>query len=362
MSKLIKEIIDGYDAPRITPNVILVSEKQIEHEEHFLPMLHGKATDAIAAMAGEKLAEDKINNTGIVDAGDVKLILNQFNELSGTLGVSTHKLLSTAVTVFTKNNHTGKVKDLRALRVHFPLRDYAKKCGYDVEIHIRENMTAEQIQKETKRAENALKNARKKIKKDLVLLTSSSLYWEEKVRGKRKDFAIANILGKGEINKGNVVLEFTLTMGEYLVQLPITQYPMALLSLDERNNNAYVMGLKMTEHYNMDNNQKKGTAQLLKVKSLLQSTTFPNINNTSVKKNNWRNRIKEPFENALDMLTKCGLLENWRYSHSKGKEMTDVEATNFASYADWENTLIYFTLKDAVYNTFRLEIKNDDRK
>lgn len=334
----------------------------VAEQENFLPMLHGKATDAIAGMSGSKITENKLNNTGVIEAGEVKLILNQFTELRGTLGVSTHKLLSTAIASFTGTNHTGKSKDLRALRVYIPLNEYAKKCGYDIEPHLVNNMTPEERKKEAKRAENTLKNARKKIKKDLIFLTSSSLYFEESVKGKQGDFTIANILGKGSISKGNIVIEFTLSMGEYLIQLPLTQYPIALLSVDERNNNAYIMGLKMTEHYNMDNNHIVKTAQLLKVKTLLQLATFPTISTVNKNRNRWEDRIKEPFERALDALTQCGLLSDWRYSHSKGVEMTDEEATSFTTYEEWESTLVHFTLAYAPDHTARLEARAEEKK
>ena len=347
---------------KISGSTFISQLKPVTEKESFLPMLHGKATDAIAGMSGSKITENKLNNTGVIEAGEVKLILNQFTELSGTLGVSTHKLLSTAIASFTGTNHTGKAKDLRALRVFIPLKEYAKKCGYDIDPHLIENMTPVEQEKEIKRADNALKNARKKIKKDLVLLTSSSLYFEESVKGKQGDFTIANILGKGSISKGNIVIEFTLSMGEYLIQLPLTQYPIALLSIDERNNNAYILGLKMTEHYNMDNNHIMKTAQLLKVKTLLQPTTFPTIDKVNKNKNRWEDRIKEPFERALDALTQCGLLSDWRYSFSKGVEMTDEEATSFTTYEEWENTLVHFTLEDAPDHTARLEAREEEKK
>ena len=195
-----------------------------------------------------------------------------------------------------------------------------------------------------------------------MLLTSSSLYFEDSVKGKQGDFAIANILGKGSISKGNIVIEFTLSMGEYLIQLPLTQYPIALLSIDERNNNAYNMGLKMTEHYNMDNNHIVKTAQLLKVRTLLQPTTFPTISTVNKNRNSWEDRIKEPFERALDALTQCGLLNDWRYSHSQGIEMTDEEAKSFTTYEEWESTLVHFTLKDAPDHTARLEARAEEKK
>lgn len=333
-----------------------------QREETYLPMLHGKATDAIALMSGKPLEENPLNQTASITSGEVKLVIRELDKLSGTLGVSTHKLLSTAIASFTSLNNTGlgNQRDLRIGRVSIPLKEYALKCGYDVLEHTTE--TPEESEKEALRAKRQLDNARRKIKKDILLLRASSLTWEEKVRGKTGDFADIGILGAGAIRNGSIKLEFTTSIAEYLIQLPLTQYPVALLAVDERNNNAYAMGLAMAEHYSLDNNHIRGTAQLLKVKTLLGYTTLPDINSSTVKKVGWEPRVKEPLENALDALTACGLLADWRYSKSKGEELTDEEATNFTSYEDWADTLIFFTLKDAPDHTARIEARQAEKK
>ena len=336
-------------------------QEDLQKSSSFLPVLHGKATDSIATMAGSLIEENKLNNTGVVTSGEVKLVIDKFNELSGTLGVSTHKLLSTAVASFTALNHTGtKARQANFTAVNIPLKEYALYCGYDVIEH--ETATEEEALKEAKRAENALKNARKKINKDLAIMFSSSLSWTEKVRGKQGDYMDIRLIEAKGIRNGFIQIRFSQTFSEYLVKLPITQYPVALLAVDERNNNAYALGLKCTEHFNMDNNQIRGTAQLLKVKTLLELTSLPAIEKVRAEGRRWEDRIKEPFENSLDALTACGLLENWEYSHSKGVTLTDEEATNWGSYEEWENTLIHFTLKDAPDHRARLEARAEEKK
>ena len=327
----------------------------------YLPSVHGKATDAIAQMAGKKIEKDLIAQSGSIKAGEVKLIVREIDKLSGKLGVSTHKLLSMGIACFTDQNHTGlgNNKGLRALRVSFPLQEYALACGYDVIEH--PVATQEEAKKEAQRVENAIKNARRKIKKDLQLLLASTLTWEEKVKGKVGNFDGINILGRASLKNGEILMEFSGSMAEYLVQLPLTQYPIALLGIDERNPNAYLMGLKMNEHFNMDNNQIRGTAQSLRVVKLLSWGNFPSLDSAGVKKNGWEARIKEPFETALDVLTGT-YLEDWYYSHSKGVRLTDEEATSFSSFEKWANTLVHFTLKDAPDHTPRLEARAQEKK
>ena len=339
------------------PQLHIQETEKLQESGRYLPMLHGKATDSIATMAGSTIVENKLNNTGVVDTGEVKLVIDKFTELSGTLGVSTHKLLSMAVALFTELNHTGnKVRKANYTAVNIPLKEYALYCGYDVEEHTTETP------EEAKRAENALKNARKKINKDLAILFSSSLSWKEKVRGKQGDYMDIRLIEAKGIKGGYITIKFSQTFSEYLVKLPITQYPVALLAVDERNNNAYSMGLKMAEHFNLDNNQIRATAQLLKVKTLLAYTTLPTLADCKRLRRPWTERVKEPFENALDALTACGLLENWEYSHPKGEAMTDEEATTFSNYEEWAETLVQFTLKDAPDHTERLEARAEEKK
>lgn len=333
-----------------------------QREENYLPMLHGKATDAIALMTGKPLEENPLNQTASITSGEVKLVVRELDKLSGALGVSTHKLLSTAIACFTALNNTGlgNQRDLRTGRVAIPLKEYALMCGYDVMEHTTE--TPEEAQKEAKRAKNALDNARKKVKKDLQLLLASTLTWEEKVKGKTGDYDGINILGRGTIRSNQIFIEFSTSIAEYLIKLPLTQYPVALLRIDERNNNAYSIGLAMAEHFSLDNNQIRGTAQLLKVKTLLNYTNLPSIADVKKQRKSWEERLKEPLEVSLDALTACGLLEDWRYSKSKGEELTDEEATSFTSYEDWADTLIYFTLKDAPDHTARIEARQAEKK
>lgn len=347
--------------PTMASSVKLIAPIE-QREDRYLPMLHGKATDAIALMTGKPLEKNPLNQTASITSGDVKLVVRELDKLSGTLGVSTHKLLSTAIASFTSLNNTGlgNQRDLRTGRVSIPLKEYALKCGYDVLEHTTE--TQEEAEKEAKRAKNALDNARKKVKKDLQLLLASTLTWEEKVKGKVGDFDGINILGRGSIKSGQIFIEFSTSIAEYLIQLPLTQYPVALLAVDERNNNAYSIGLAMAEHYSIDNNHIKGTAQLLKVKTLLGYTNLPSIADIRKQRTSWEARIKEPLEVSLDALTACGLLEDWRYSKSKGEKLTDEEATNFTSYEDWADTLIHFSLKDAPDHTARIEARQEEKK
>lgn len=347
-------------APELNRVIIKVPEDKPQ-KSNFLPVLHGKATDAISNIAGKSITENKLNNTGIIDAEGVKIVFDFAERIIKKLGVSTAKLFITSVAEFTALNHTGsKARKVNFYDINISLKEYASMCGYDVTIH--EKATEKEAVAEALRAKRALDNARRKINKNLSILFSASLSWSEKVRGKQEDYMDIRIIEAKGIKNGFIKIRFSQAFSEYLIKLPITQVSAALLALDERNPNAYILAVKFTNHFNMDNNQIRGTAQLLKIKTLLKDIDLPSIEKVRAEGRRWEDRIKEPFENSLDTLTAGGILENWEYSHTKGKAMTNEEATTFSSYEEWAETLIYFILKDAPDHRTRLEAKAEEKK
>lgn len=337
----------------------LIRSAQTE-EESYLAMYHGKATDALARMSSKGAKINPITGSATIDSGELKVVIQKFTDLQATLGVNTHKLLSVGVARFTAlNNYNRKGETSLQYAVQIPLEEYAYFLGYDVLQH--ETDTPEEAEKEKKRATNALKDAKKKIRKDLDTLASMELTWEEKVKGKAGDYEALHIIGTRGIRNGYINITFDPVMAQYLARLPITQYPIALLGVDARNSNAYSMGLKFTEHYNLDNNQIKGTATRLKIETLLGYTSLPSYEDVFKARKSWEERIKEPFEKSLDELTAKGVLSNWSYVASKGVELTDEEATT-NSYEEWKELFVEFELTEAIDHTERLEKRAEEKK
>lgn len=333
---------------------------QAQEESNYLTLYHGKATDSLARASSRDAELNPITGNATVDTGEVKVVMQKFTEIKGTLGVNTHKLLSVGIARFTElNNYSKKGEGKLEFTVTIPLREYASLLGYDVMEH--DTDTPEEAEAEKKRASNALKDAKKKIRKDLDVLRSIDLTWEEKVKGKTGDFVSIPIIGSRGIKGNNIYMTFDPSMASYLAKLPLTQYPLPLLSVDARQSNAYSMGLKFSEHYNNDNNQKRGTANRLKVDTLLKVTSLPSYEDVVKTRKGWEERIKEPFETALDALTQSGILKDWRYTGNKGAELTDAEATP-TDYESWSNLLIEFELISPVDHTERLERRAEEKK
>lgn len=335
--------------------------EKLPEESTALAMYHGKATDTMALMSSRNAIVDPRSNRATIERGEVKLIIQEFDALQGKLGVNTHKLLSVGVANFTALNNYDTKED-RSIQhtITFSLAEYAKWLGYDVEEH--PTATEEEAIKEKERVRRVLNEAQKRIKKELQLLQATSLTWEENVKGKARDYDRVYILGRTSIRKGVITMEFTDSMARYLALLPITQYPKTQLKIDGRNQNAYALGNKFAEHYNMDNNQKRGTANRLRVETLLRVTDLPTYEQTVRNRNSWIDRIKEPFETALDEVTRVGTLASWEYTHAKGVPLTDEEALNITEYKDFAQLYITFVMGEEVDHTERLARRAEEKK
>ena len=346
------------DTATFRPEITPAEELQTSAEPQYIPLLHGKATDAIA-IYGRTSKRDPITGKLIIEANEVKAVIDRAQEEALAGGINVHKLLSASIGEFARLYHIGEDQPSTppVYAVALPLKEYATKLGYRVNPILSDSMTDEEKSREKKRASGALKDARKKIKADLETLYSRKLTWTEKVKGKPEDYISISIIGTHGIRSGHIAMIFDPVFAQYLLRLPLTQYSEALLGIDARNPNAYYIGNKMMVHYFIDNNQRTGTYQQLKVKTLLKETDLPDIETVRKQRRSWEERIKEPLENALDTLYASGIVSEWYYCKSKGVRLTDQEATHFSSFEEWAETLIHFELRNAPDQTERLERK-----
>ena len=312
----------------------------------FFPLAHGKATDALAFMSSKNAEVNPVTKTGTINKFGVELAVLKLTELKATLGISTDKLLSTAIATFTQRNDFRHLQGKAPNReVTIPLKEYASLLGYDPN------------------NKSQLDNARKAIKKDLELIHASTLTWEEPIKGKSKDFARVSLVTYTGIKNGEIRIAFSPEIAQYLAERNlITQYPTKLLRISGRKPTAYYIGRKLYEHYNIDNNQIKGTHDRISVPALLAVTDLPSYEEVMKQDRHWDRRIKEPLEVALDELTKEGVLKDWKYTHAKGVELTEEEASNINGYADFEKLYLQFTPADKVDHTERIDAKKEARQ
>ncbi len=308
-----------------------------------MPMYNGKPVKLMAKIKGEP----KISKAaGIAtykpdgDNGNAEFILNHFSSLKGNVSINTHKLLCVAIAEFTRANtyNGGIVKP----EIILPLKEHARSLNYRVDEE--PTSTPEEAEKEKKRAAAALKDARKKIKNDLELLLAMQWSWKGE---DNTEFSKINLFERVGIENGYIKITFGQTMSEYLKKRPLTQYPKGLLAIDARSDNAYRIGLKLAEHYNMYSNIVNETNNRLSVKTLLNVTSLPTYDELKNKKQDlsrqWETKIKEHFETALDTLT-GKVIKDWEYVKPGGLLLTDKEASNITNYDTFANLLVKFEL------------------
>lgn len=351
-----------------TDKAIAIVEKKVslwyvKPQPTHRPIPYSKPTDALANMSQKYANINEISGEATIDRFSVQLRIEKFKERQATLGISTDKLLSTALAEFAQHNDFSRNnKTASNRRVVIPLREYASLLGYDVEEH--ETSTPEEAEKEKKRAKNQLDNARKKVKKDLDLLYNISFEWEEVIRGKVESFSSIRLLSAKEYKGGNFSMTFTPEIADHLVSRGlITQYNTGLLGVDERYPNAYRIMKKLEEHYNMDANQTNNRHDRIGIETLLKVTDLPSYEEVQAKdRGHWIDRIKEPLENNLDYLTKEHLLEDWEYTHAKGVPLTEEEASTITDYLTFSNLYLRFTPADRIDHTERQERRKAERE
>lgn len=336
-------------------------------ERENLPIPYSKAVSALAKMSSKGKKPDRITNTLAINERDVQLFLTGFDKLSGALGISTHKLLVAGLASFADANHIGRTeKGIELLKspeytISIPEIEYATLCGYDTKEH--PTNTPEETEQEKKRAKMELDNFRKQVKRDLNILSHARISWTELIKKKPRNFENIAIIGTTGIKNGYIKMTFDAEFVKYLLQIPVLmQYSTALLSVDNRKSTAYTIGLKMSEHYHMLQNHETRTASRLKVETLLECTELPSIEEVRKSKKSWTERIKEPFETALDELFQKGVISDWYYCKAKGKLLTDNEAQNIPDFETWCSLNVEYTLKNPVDLSELIEKKRTEKE
>lgn len=356
VKKVTKKIKDNYDKiEKISKDFEEITKKE---KNNYLPTISSKIVNEVSDFAGKTVKRNTAANVLALSSREANIIISGYEKTLNSFKVSTCKLLDRGIIEFARLNHTGKSVDKRIDEyvVTFNLKEYALDCKVD--IIERATNSPEAAEKEKQRIKNNMHNFRRKIKEDLEILRKTNLSWQETIKGKAQDFANVALIGSTGITNGYITIAFDPIFAKYLIQLPLTQYNRAVFGIDDRNPNAYKLARKINLHYNNDNNLIRGTAQTLKVKTLLNATELPSIEEVRKEGKSWNERIKTPFEDNLNILIQEGVLENWEY-----RENGNIieKNTEFSSFEEWSEKTIFYILKDAPDMTARLERREKEK-
>lgn len=317
------------------------------------PVPFNSAVSAIA-YATKKNTEEA--GDWLINEGEKYRILINNSDKNVVLGPGPDKLLKTALIQFARQNHLDRNRpEIRTIDIEIPLKEYAAMLGKDVTEH--ETNTPEEAAAEKARVKAVLDNTRKKVKEAGQVLYSTSLDWTDK---KGPAFTQQRLLSGFTYTRGSFILSFNPRIALALAHSAISQYDLSMLAIDDRRPNAYRIMEKITEHFNMISNQRKQTHNRLSVETLLAATDLPTYE--TVPRGHWEDRIKEPLEKNLDYLHEFGLLADWKYTHEKGKQLTDEEAASITKYADFIKLYIEFVPAHQKDQTERIEKKRAEEK
>jgi hypothetical protein len=306
-------------------------------------MLNGPGINKLMQIStkSRNLKVDSITNNATITDGNMTAIIQNFNELSGLIKVSTKKLLDICTIKLTSQNDYKNDKNLNTTII-VSLEEYMKICGVPF----------------TKSSKDKM---RIKIKEDLEFIYNLSLEWSEKFGKQIRNFEKMRICDKVGIKNSNIIFNFTKELAVYLVNSYITQYPIILLQIDERNPSVYNMGRKLLLHHSMDSNQSRGIANIISVESLLKNCSdIPTYEEVMAKDRAVERKVIKPFEKALDALQDKNIIE-WHYCNSKHVPLTNKQLNDF-DYDTFIKSYIHFKVSNAPDPIPRLEAKKEIRK
>ena len=263
----------------------------------YSPMLHGVATTLFTQIVtAVNLPDiDPLTGAAMYRKGDLDLTIEHAEDVRADISVQTHKLFDVLVLALGAQNTyrcpTSKLKT----QVAISLDEYLALCA----------------KPRTKASKDEL---RKAVSKDLDILYRISIEWYELRGGKTQHFLKMRLFDRIGIINGYIVVNFTSQMAEYLTHAYVTQYPLALLTVDGRQRAAYYAGKKLAYHYGLRQNQKKGSQNCISVSKLLEAIpeipSIDVINKTDT--GHWARRIRIPLERALNALIQKGVLTCWK--------------------------------------------------
>ena len=296
-------------------------------DEPYKKIMQGTPQLMMLSASTKGVKADAITNTAtlhISGRGDIQI--TEVSQVSGELGVSTRKIFDAACARLAAVNPYKPPAGATVQNVvYISLEEYAKANGYDVTP--RQCSTPAELDAERERIENALRDVRAILRKDLALLGNMKLTFSDKANPKRGDFYTARIISGYGIRGGTIRINFDTDLARYLTNAYIMNWPTALLLHDNRKPNAYSIGWKLAYHNGLDANRHHGTETRISVAKLLEAA--PQIQSyaemTASGNRNWKRIIKKPLEQSLDDNIAVGYLSRWAY-YDGTVELTRDEA------------------------------------
>lgn len=190
---------------------------------------------------------------------------------------------------------------------------------------------------------------------------------QEEDQNETTDFSFSDhkLITSGTIKNGTIVVELNPEMARYIAHCPLMQFPPILLKNDNRKPNSFTIGVKIALHYSNRKNQGSGTNNTLSVKSLLSCAPEIPAYEQIISNNqrNWKQKIMEPLESALNENVRIGYLTSWTYRDPSAKTSYSTEMVQFFSWEQYRRLMIDFEIAEKYQiNTMKKKRTNEKPK
>lgn len=357
---LLRQII-GEGMENMTPEQLSTAITNNLLSSAYAPMFSGALVNDFMQINTRGIKADSFTKKAVIKTKDGhKFTIEHFDKLLKALSTPAKKILNTAIIYLASVNYYD-TRNVTAT-VEIPLIEYGEACGY--QLTPRTMPTAAEQAAENKAVQQRIKEFKKDVRRDLRDV-SSALWTAEETKGRNKgDYAEMRIISSHKIIKGLIKINFDVDAAAYLVQSYVMQHPNALLKIDNRNPNAYVLGYKIAQHNSMDANAHKGTNNTLSVESLLAAA--PEIQSyeelQARGQRNWKDKIKRPLENSLDELVNVGVLSKWEYRDPTTGNTYNPETAQPMTWAQYSRLMVDFIMVDTPDQTERRAARSEAKK
>lgn len=331
-----------------------------------LPVQNGPLINAFLSLSGERIRDDYSQNE-YIDKDGHRISIEDTEGF--VFGASQKKLMMAILLYYSLTTlYCSEVPDTA---VRIPLIAYGAANG--LRLIPEKKDTEEEQEKERKRVAERLKEFRKTVQRDLDCIGKLRFTGEQTKNIVKKEaetntaendektdddknnsaspdftFVDQKFISSGTIKNGTIIVELDPEMAKYLSHCPLMQFPPILLKDDSRKPNAFTLGVKIALHYSNRKNQGSRTNNTLSVKSLLAcAPEIPSYEQATAKnQRNWKQKIIEPLESALNENMRIGYLKSWSYRDPSAKTTYPAEMVQFFSWEQYRRLMIDFEVAD----------------
>jgi len=288
--------------PVVQPSVSNQFKEQANKE--FYTAHQGQATSIIIKGINSPVKLDLFSGNGTVTDQDKKLIFENYVDIMKGIKLTAKQLFTALIIEATEGKTTNST-------VKLPIEKYMKMRGL-----------------------KNIKETRKQVKADLKVLKTVRIEWREKRKKQSGSYLNIYLFGGTEgIKNGVIEFKFNTDFFNCLKGYNIAPLSKEILKINDKYNpNSFYFSERIGTHKNM--NYYKSNADIIGVKTLLESTSelpkYEDIKETG----EITRRIIDPFERDMDAM----INPKWNYCGTNGVQIDAPEG-----YKEFEKALIKLT-------------------